>query len=63
MEETISLWGRFKGFLLESLRVLRVTKRPDKQEFATTVKVSALGMLIIGLIGFLIQFIKIIFFS
>ncbi len=63
MEETVSLWAKFRMFLLESVRVLRVTKRPDKQEFATTVKVSALGMLIIGFIGFLIQIIKIMFFS
>lgn len=36
-------------------RVWLVTKKPNMQEFKTVVKVSALGILIIGLIGFLID--------
>lgn len=63
MEEKISLMARMKTFALESVRVLKITKRPDKQEFLTIVKVSALGMLIIGLIGFLIQLIGFFFFK
>ncbi len=49
---------RFKSFVLECKRVLRVTKKPDKAEFVTIVKISALGMAIIGIIGFLIHFAK-----
>ena len=49
---------RFGTFLKECGRVLRVTKKPSKQEFQTIVKVSALGMAIIGLIGFLIIVLK-----
>ena len=48
-----SLWVRFKSFINECVRVLRVTKKPDIFEFKTIVKVSGLGMLVIGLIGFL----------
>lgn len=51
-------WGRLKTFWLECKRVLRVTKKPDKQEFATIVKVSAIGMAVIGVIGFLIHMVK-----
>ena len=39
-------------------RVLRITKKPDKVEFKAIVKVSALGMAVIGLIGFAIQMIR-----
>ena len=36
------------------IRVLRVARKPSKDEFITTGKVSALGILVIGLIGFVI---------
>ena len=42
----------------EYRRIIRLTKKPSKQEFSMTVKVSALGMLIIGLVGFAITIIK-----
>jgi protein transport protein SEC61 subunit gamma and related proteins len=60
--EQVSLKVRMKSFLYECLRVLRVTKRPDKTEFTTIVKVSGLGMLILGFLGFLIQMTKVLFF-
>lgn len=47
-----------KSTLREWQRVLRVTKKPDSVEFKTIVKVSALGMAIIGSIGFAIQMIR-----
>lgn len=43
-----------KKFLRECLRVLKVTRKPSQDEFKTIVKVSGLGMILIGLIGFLI---------
>ena len=46
-----------KRFLKECLRVLKVTKKPDKYEFKTIVKVTSLGMFVIGLLGFLITMI------
>lgn len=58
-----SIWFKFKGFINECVRVLRVTKKPDKIEFLTIVKASGLGILIIGLIGFIIQMIKVLFFT
>ena len=50
--------SKIKSFWLECKRVLRVTKKPDKQEFATIVKVSAIGMGLMGIIGFLVHFAK-----
>jgi len=53
-----SLAARIKVFVRECWRVLRVTKKPTKEEFKTIVKVSGLGIIIIGMVGFLIQMIK-----
>lgn len=55
----ISLWKeKATAFVKECIRVLKVTKKPDKTEFVTIVKVSGMGILIIGLIGFLVFLIK-----
>ena len=53
---------KIKSFLQEALRVLKVTKKPDATEFKTIVKVSGLGILIIGGLGFVIQMVKLLFF-
>jgi len=53
-----SKWQKLRGFMVECMRVLRITKRPDRQEFKTIVKVSGIGIAIIGFLGFLVHFIK-----
>jgi len=53
-----SYWHMFKAKLVEYKRVLLVTKKPTAFEFKTIVKVSALGITLIGFIGFLIYLIK-----
>ncbi len=58
-----SKMARFKRFVAECGRVLRITKKPDKVEFLTIVKVSALGIVVIGLIGLLMQMVKIYVFQ
>ena len=57
-----SLISRFKSFVIECKRVIRVTKKPSNLEFKTIVKASGLGIIIIGLIGFMIHMIKQLFF-
>ena len=61
-EDTKSWKYKISSFIRESIRVLKVTKKPDAFEFKTIVKVSGLGILIIGLIGFVVQMIKLLFF-
>ena len=61
-ENQTSWQYKIKSFIQESIRVLRVTKKPDAIEFKTIVKVSGLGILIIGLIGFVVQMFKLLFF-
>lgn len=52
-------WGvKLKSFFLECVRVLKVTKKPSGPEYKAIVKVSALGIAIIGLVGFVIQMIR-----
>ena len=53
---------KIKSFGKECWRVLKITKKPDSFEFKTIVKAAALGMFIIGALGFLIQIIKIFLF-
>lgn len=36
------------------MRVLRITKKPNKEEYKSIVKITALGIAVIGLIGFVI---------
>jgi protein transport protein SEC61 subunit gamma and related proteins len=50
--------GKIKTFISECKRVLMVTKKPDSTEYKTIVKVAALGMILIGSIGFLLFIIK-----
>ena len=50
--------ARLKAFIMECKRVLRVTKKPDRQEFTTIVKISSIGLAIIGFIGFVVHFAK-----
>ncbi len=51
-------WTRLKEFTVECKRVLRVTKKPDREELKVIVKVSGIGMIVIGAIGFLVHFFK-----
>ncbi|MBI2658017.1 protein translocase SEC61 complex subunit gamma [Candidatus Woesearchaeota archaeon] len=63
-EENASSWQyKIKSFIRECIRVLKVTKKPNSVEFKTIVKVSGLGILIIGSIGFIVQMAKILFFQ
>lgn len=49
---------KLKEFIVESRRVLRITKKPSGEEFRLIVKVSGLGIILIGVVGFLVQMAK-----
>jgi len=51
----MSITDKIKTFALECKRVFTITKKPSKEEFKIIVKVSGIGILIIGLLGFIIQ--------
>jgi protein transport protein SEC61 subunit gamma and related proteins len=52
--EKVSLQTRLKSFFSQCVRVWQLLKKPDKEEFQTVAKVSAIGLGIVGAIGFLI---------
>ena len=49
---------KLKNFINESIRVFKITKKPGSEEFKTIVKVTSIGTLIIGFIGFLIHLVS-----
>lgn len=52
------------GFLKQCERVLRVAKKPDTEEYKTVAKVTGLGIIIIGVIGFIIALLsQVLFYS
>ncbi|HIH86384.1 MAG TPA: protein translocase SEC61 complex subunit gamma [Methanosarcinales archaeon] len=42
--------------LSEYTRILRLTRKPTREEFITIAKVAGAGILIIGVMGFIIYF-------
>ncbi|MCK5624683.1 protein translocase SEC61 complex subunit gamma [Candidatus Pacearchaeota archaeon] len=50
-----------RSFLLKCKRVWLTLKKPSKQEFEQITKVSAIGILVLGLLGFLISMIMKLF--
>ena len=58
LEDTVQGWqdgieGRIKGLQTGSYaRILKMARKPSKQEFRQTVIVCGIGMLVLGLIGF-----------
>lgn len=50
-----------QNFAFKCARVWKITRKPTKEEFKTIAKASSLGILVIGLIGFLIATIMNVF--
>ena len=44
-----------KSFFSQCVRVWKILRKPDMYEYKTTTKVSAIGLIAIGLIGFVIS--------
>ncbi len=58
----VAVLTKLKGFVGECRRVLTVTKKPTRDELMAIVKVSGIGIILIGLIGFILQLLnKLIF--
>lgn len=46
--------GKAKQFIKKCKRVWVALKKPEKKEFEMTAKISAIGIVILGAIGFLV---------
>lgn len=44
-----------KSFCIKCKRVWHVLKKPSRKEFETIAKVSAIGILLLGVLGFMIS--------
>ncbi len=55
IEEDVTFKTKAQRFITQCVRVLKITKKPNADEFKTTVKVTGLGISAIGLIGFLLH--------
>ncbi|MAH03848.1 protein translocase SEC61 complex subunit gamma [Candidatus Pacearchaeota archaeon] len=51
----MELWNQTKSFSLKCKRVWLILKKPTRKEFETITKVSAVGIAVLGLLGFLIS--------
>lgn len=47
--------GRVRTFISNVVRVLRLTKKPKKDDFFFVAKVTGLGILLIGALGYIIE--------
>jgi len=45
------------NFIKQSKRVLRVSKKPSREEYLNVSKVTGIGIIIIGVVGFIISII------
>ena len=50
----MNLIEKLKVFAVQSKRVWHVLRKPTMEEFKSIAKISAIGILVIGLIGFII---------
>lgn len=56
----MELQERLQGYIREArsklreyLRVIKIATKPGRDEYETTIKITGLGIIIIGLVGFL----------
>jgi len=50
----MSIQGRIKKAYSETRRILRLTRKPKRSEYEETARITGLGMIVVGLIGFII---------
>ncbi len=54
----VAIFAKLRSFAGECKRVLTVTKKPTKAELMAIVKVSGIGIALIGLIGFTLHMVN-----
>jgi len=60
-EQPIEQPNKLKRFFKETVRVVRITKKPGMTEYKSLIKVTGIGISIIGVIGFVIFLLKYLF--
>ena len=49
--------AKIQSFFSSSKRIFNVSRKPDKREYSTMAKITGLGILLIGFIGFMVKLI------
>lgn len=57
----MAITEKIKSFLMQCIRVWHILRKPTKEEFKSISKIAALGVLAIGLIGFIISVVLTVF--
>jgi protein transport protein SEC61 subunit gamma and related proteins len=57
----MKLWIKTKSFFVQCKRVWMALKKPSKKEYEQVAKISAIGIGILGLLGFLVSIIMKLF--
>jgi protein transport protein SEC61 subunit gamma-like protein len=58
---TMKLPSKAKSFILKCKRVWHVLRKPTRKEFEQVAKISAIGIMVLGLLGFLVSIIMKLF--
>jgi len=53
--------GRVRSFVSNAIRVLKLAKKPKRDDFTFVAKVTGLGILLIGALGYIIESLRWIF--
>ena len=53
--------GRIRSFVSNAIRVLKLAKKPKRDDFTFVAKVTGLGILLIGALGYIIESLRWIF--
>lgn len=51
---------RARSWISEYTRVLKLAKKPGKKEYTLTSKVTGIGIVLIGIIGYLIKYFSVL---
>ena len=57
-EQEVQPQNKVKRFIKETLRVIHITKKPTPEEYKTLLKVTAIGIAVLGVLGFVVFLIK-----
>lgn len=52
--QSTGLGGKISAFLTASRRIFTVSKKPDAEEYRQMLKVTGLGIILLGIIGFIV---------
>ena len=53
--------GKIRSFVSNAIRVLKLAKKPKRDDFTFVAKVTGLGILLIGALGYVIESLRWIF--